>query len=657
MAAHRSVSWLTLLAPIVSAIQPEARPAVAAPLRDLPWSQLNILHTTDVHGWFGGHLQEYVVAPDSWREDTLTVRRPSFSADWGDYISFAHHLRKRADADGSDLLVVDTGDRVEGNGLYDGSEPKGEYTFDILTQAHIDLLCSGNHELYKANSSNNEYNITVPAFKDAYLASNLDIIDPRNGDRVPLSRRYKKFQTKNQGIRVLAMGFIFDFKGNANNTIVQPVKETVKEKWFQDAIRDKDVDLILIFGHVVVRDSPEFNAIFKEIRGVQWDVPIAFLGGHSHIRDYKKYDSKSYALESGRYMETIGFMSISGLSTHKGKKDEVDTQASVKFDRRYIDNNLFSLHHHSNTTASTFDTDLGRNTSRLIHSARQTLKLDKIRGCAPRDLFVNRAPYPSNHSMFTWLGTEVFPAQFAKDARVTSKEKSALVLVNTGALRFDIFKGPFTRDTEYLVSPFTSGFRYVPDVPLKMAKRILALLNNEGPLLSSVNSEHPVRARAHLSPPEEMDGGVPESRHAHDSGLALNGGAQARLSLSREDDKHDLTPGYTTEDDLGKDGDDTVHSPITFWNVPNAFQTAIGFSLDDASGASEASPVEGSTLDDKEEETVDVVYNEFIQPWILLALEYLGMKVKEEDTGVYLEGKTMTDVMVEWVEGNWGKDC
>merc|ERR1711881_590381 len=59
-----------------------------------------------------------------------------------------------------------------------------------------------------------------------------------------------------------------------------------------------------------------------EIRGVQWDVPIAFLGGHSHIRDYKKYDSKSAALESGRYMETIGFMGIDGLSTHKDKDKE-----------------------------------------------------------------------------------------------------------------------------------------------------------------------------------------------------------------------------------------------------------------------------------------------------------------------------------------------
>ena len=41
------------------ASQPEAIPPVAAPLRDLQWAQLNIFHTTDIHGWLAGHLQEY----------------------------------------------------------------------------------------------------------------------------------------------------------------------------------------------------------------------------------------------------------------------------------------------------------------------------------------------------------------------------------------------------------------------------------------------------------------------------------------------------------------------------------------------------------------------------------------------------------------------
>jgi len=48
------VSLLTLAA----CSQPSASPPVAAPLRELPWGQLNFLHTTDVHGWWSGHLQE-----------------------------------------------------------------------------------------------------------------------------------------------------------------------------------------------------------------------------------------------------------------------------------------------------------------------------------------------------------------------------------------------------------------------------------------------------------------------------------------------------------------------------------------------------------------------------------------------------------------------
>ena len=64
-------------------------------MRDLIWGKLNFLHTTDTHGWHGGHLQE-----------------PQYSADWGDYVSFAEHMRKKADQDGVDLLLVSDNDLV-----------------------------------------------------------------------------------------------------------------------------------------------------------------------------------------------------------------------------------------------------------------------------------------------------------------------------------------------------------------------------------------------------------------------------------------------------------------------------------------------------------------------------------------------------------------
>jgi 2',3'-cyclic-nucleotide 2'-phosphodiesterase (5'-nucleotidase family) len=340
---RRSAAAALLLARAAGASQPGAVEPVAAPMRDLAWGQLNFLHTTDTHGWLGGHLQE-----------------PQYSADWGDYVSFAHHLRKRADDDGSDLLLIDTGDRVEGNGLYDASTPKGLFQYDIYAQQTVDLICTGNHELYQPYSALREHNTTVPNFRDNYVASNLDYVDPHSGDRKPMAQRYRRFTTKNQGLDILAFGFLFDFTGNANNTVVQPVEEVLKEDWFKNVIQETP-DVIIVIGHIGLR-MDEFQTIFTAIRKENWHTPILFFGGHAHVRDALQYDSQSMAMASGRYMETIGFMSVDGIKGKKGKAtadDDVSAQASLKFSRKYLDNNLFGMYYHTGLNETTFPTEHG----------------------------------------------------------------------------------------------------------------------------------------------------------------------------------------------------------------------------------------------------------------------------------------------------------
>ncbi len=581
-------------------------------------------HTTDTHGWHAGHLRE-----------------AQYSADWGDYISFAHHLRRRADEDDSDLLLIDTGDRVEGNGLYDTSDPPGKYTFDIIKRQHFDVITIGNHELYINSTSLEEFEEVVPLFKESYVASNVDIYLPKDGKRVPFAKRYRKFQTKNQGVTVLAFGFLFDFRGNANNTHVQPVHETVKEDWFQDAIRDKDIDLFLVAGHVPVRGSQEFDSIYKAIRKERWDTPIVFFGGHTHIRDYRKYDEKAYGIESGRYMETVGFMSISGVDSNS--KKDIEVLAKPKYRRLYIDNNLYSLHHHSDTNGSTFDTELGRNVSTYIKEARRELKLDKTFGCAPHDFWLNRAPYPSNHSLLTWLEKKVLPDTFTDD---NSTKHPSIVITNSGAMRFDIFSGPFTTDATYLLSPFRSGFRKIKNVPYDAAEQVLKTLNNVGPiplkdLLSFVEGE-PGWGKDRL---DDLIPHVPqvEETGLHEDSIGLSSffGSDQQVSFGSKDDDKDKdepkVPGYTTKDDAGTDGDDTIHQPIKFYSVPNCIGAEIGYS---------------SEKDDKPE-NVDLIYNEFIQDWVLLALKYLGINYGEENTGTALDGRSMTEMIETWVGENW----
>ncbi|KAI1346675.1 ser/Thr protein phosphatase family [Xylaria sp. FL0043] len=610
------------LAIAANAAQPGAPSPVAAPMRELEWGQINFLHTTDIHGWLGGHLQE-----------------PQYSADWGDYISFTEHMHRIADEKGVDLLVVDTGDRIEGNGLYDGSNPKGNYSYDIFDQQKVDIICTGNHELYQEDSVAREHSITVPHFKKSYIASNLDYMEPETGNQIPQAQRYIKFKTKNQGYNVVALGFIFDFDRNANNSVVIPVEKTMKEAWFQSAIQEK-ADLFVVIGHVGLR-MQEFEKIFKVIRDANWYTPIAFLGGHAHVRDARRFDDKAVAIASGRYFETIGWMSINGIK--KKSKGGASIKADVTFKRRYIDNNVLGLQYHAGVDEKDFLTPHGRNVSDMITSARKALNLDHKIGCSPKDLWMTRAKYPSDASIFSWLENDVVPDNVVSKERA---DKPRLTIVNTGAIRFDIFKGAFTKDSTYLISPFTSKFNYIPDVPYDVAKKVIQLLNSGGQVF-----EGELHTK-YLSIPEQMApspflGKEPASPvSSQPKYYNIGDGQQQPLVVDDgdndggdgDDGEPQLISGYTTKDDLGDDGDDAVHSPIKFYSVPNCIQSQAGF------------PEGGDPA------TVDLVFIDYVQPWIIPALQFSGGDYNTDDIKVYLNA-TLTDVIAGWVGTHWKEGC
>jgi 2',3'-cyclic-nucleotide 2'-phosphodiesterase (5'-nucleotidase family) len=77
---------------LVRGAQPEAQDASYGPRAPLEWGQLNILHTSDTHGWLEGHLKE-----------------ANYGADWGDFVSFADAMKRKARSLGVDLLIIDTG--------------------------------------------------------------------------------------------------------------------------------------------------------------------------------------------------------------------------------------------------------------------------------------------------------------------------------------------------------------------------------------------------------------------------------------------------------------------------------------------------------------------------------------------------------------------
>ncbi|CAK7567363.1 MAG: hypothetical protein SEPTF4163_005326 [Sporothrix epigloea] len=649
------VAVVAAFVPLVQAMQPLAVPPLPAPMRPLQWGQINFLHTTDTHGWHAGHLQE-----------------SQYSADWGDYISFADHMRRRADEAGVDLLLIDTGDRVEGNGLYDASTPKGQYTYDIFGQQNIDIICSGNHELYQADTADREHHLTVPNFAGHYLASNLDYIDSATGKQVPMSeKRYRSFQTKHQKLNIVAFGFLFNFTGNAANSVVQPVQQTVQEPWFRHAISKEPADLFVVIGHVGARMG-ELQAIYQAIRAVNPETPIAIFAGHAHVRDAVHFDDKAVAIASGRYFETIGWMSVSGV----GHTEVGTTQAPspIRFARRYIDNNLLGLYYHSGTNATTFPTDHGLNVTTAIATARSDLSLEVSYGCAPQNYWLQRRPYTDPSSVFSLLRKHILPEAIVRADRASVPR---IIIINTGAMRFDIFRGTFTRDTTFIVSPFISLVRYIPNVPYALARQVLTVLNNQGPILSAMAKEKTAAStdfRAEAMDWREMC--VPEqySMRKEDSRVSKHLGSddasyQKPLFVRQavveggvdngDTTRPPLVAGYTTWDDFGQDGDDAIHEPLPHYRLPNCIQADVNFSAANEADAK----VTG------EPETVDLIFFDFIQRFVLAALAYIeqngsatapdGVPYKhytDADVETYIEGK-FTDHFAEWVKHNWKNDC
>jgi hypothetical protein len=168
---------------------------------------------------------------------------------------------------------------------------------------------------------------------------------------------------------------------------------------------------------------------------------------------------------------------------------------------------------------------------------------------------------------------------------------------------------------------------------------LIKLLNNEGPILDAMRE-----GNTYLQPPEHSAAQYRPQLYVSSQPQALHSYDAHKQTPLLAGDEDELFPGYTTHDDAGKDGDDTIHSAIHFYQVPNCIQASIGFKADEG----------------EMPKVVDVMYNEFIQKWILLGLGYLGESYTLHDTHLYADGKSFTSIMTDWVKEHWnvaGEKC
>lgn len=271
--------------------------------------------------------------------------------------------------------------------------------------------------------------------------------------------------------------------------------------------------------------------------------------------------------------------------------------SNLRYARRYLDWNrqTFAYHAKGSQNLDAFGTPKGAAVSTQITSERTKLNLTNLYGCAPATYCQYCQPFGSPGNIFTLLQTALSTVV----VNPSRKNNSRLIIINTGSVRFDLAQGPFTYDDSFIVSPFSDAFQYLPDVPYAQASKVIDILN-AGPYQKKRDLSSPEYRADFITVPADRDTCIsPPLTHAY-TGTTRRSVQSGRL-IRRQNTAP--TPGYTTTDDFGTDGDDTPHSTIPHYPQPNDLQANASF------------PLDGSLP-----EKVDLVFLDFIASYIVNAL-------------------------------------
>ncbi|KAH9018779.1 Metallo-dependent phosphatase-like protein [Lactarius deliciosus] len=506
----------------------------AQPYRELVWGDVNIIHTTDTHGWLLGHQKSR--PPES-----------NYKGTFGDLASFVSRMNTTAQDKGYDFLLVDTGDLRDGTGVSDG-HPKeqwaGEETDKFFLRMPYDVMTIGNHELYNPPTVAYDMHANFSKKTKRYLTSNAFItINGDNGltKTVPIGWQFAKFKTSRKRLNVTAFGVTFNATGISPNVSVQPAEIMVNQPWFLDAIKERP-SFFLLTGHMSVGERfNDWRAVVKPIRDLHKDTPIIILAGHTHLRNCTQFDDdKVVAIESGAFMDTVGWLSFNLSNTDK----------PLDYSRRYLDPNRVTYKYHTHTQKDEdFDTDEGKSITKDLWKLYDDFHLSRVWGSSPKDYTLFRV---SNNSVLDLFVGEALPGVLNNVTCKGSKKRPKFFFINSGVLRYDIYEGIFDQNDQLTAAPYPDKLWCVSNVALVDAKRANATMNG-----SNGQAYLPVDLReARRRETAEVDA------------IRRNWLLQMSTHADPELQQDDRTLGYVTTDQCGNrqagDGDDVKHNPISF---------------------------------------------------------------------------------------------
>lgn len=431
-------------------------------MRPLEWGDVQFLHTTDIHGHLAPHHSPLPPAT-------------SFSADWADWVAFIDLMRTKAHSQGKDLVVVDSGDLVTGNGLSDTTDPVGNFSNGLIAEASYDVLTMGNHDCSDLGRLQSYRRGFLPLWGDRYLTSNVEVKSTDGTSTEAVGKRWTSFVLPQTGARVTALGVLFDFAPPYQELLITPPSQLVHEDWLKALVASEEgqsTDIWLLAGHMPADGAPEdeWDALVAGLRSlVGADKPIVGLGGHTHVRACRRTNENSMVLQSGRFHETAGWVSLNLSSS--------GTVARSTFSRSYIDLNPSNMAYHlgQELTPKLF---AGSTKAKRVRSRLQRFLAEKglnvVHGFAPRDYYLERFPAHDERSILN-ASTSVLEKTFSDG------ETARLVILNSGSLRSDLRRGPLTTNDQFILSPFSDAFYVLKGVKRSAALASLAQMIEEAP--------------------------------------------------------------------------------------------------------------------------------------------------------------------------------
>lgn len=166
-----------------------------------------------------------------------------------------------------------------------------------------------------------------------------------------------------------------------------------------------------------------------------------------------RQESNTIVLQSGRYHETAGFVSVAFPERHLESHNAFRPLGAPSFSRRYIDLNPLNLAHHLGLSLrnTSLATPFGHYVRHIVHSLAAKWKLDDVHGFAPQDWYLER--YDANDERSVLRGTrDVLARVFRKTHEIAGEDQQMrVVLINSGSLRNDLKKGPCESLTQVLL--------------------------------------------------------------------------------------------------------------------------------------------------------------------------------------------------------------